>query len=50
LLKTVEANVVDACDARDGVTDGIIDDPRQCKFDVNTLPLSGAQKNALRVS
>ena len=48
-LRTVEAKIVEACDARDGVTDGVIDDPRQCTFDVNTLPLSDAQKNALNV-
>jgi feruloyl esterase len=48
-LKTVESRIVEACDRRDGVTDGVIDDPRQCSFDVNTLPLSDAQKNALKV-
>jgi feruloyl esterase len=48
-LKTVESKIVEACDRRDGVTDGVIDDPRQCSFDVNTLPLSDAQKNALKV-
>jgi hypothetical protein len=32
--KLVQATVsaVDACDARDGVADGVIDDPRTCKF------------------
>ena len=49
VLKTVETAIVAACDATDGVKDGIIDDPRQCKFDVDTLPLSPAQKNALKV-
>lgn len=36
-LPYVHAKVVAACDAMDGVTDGIIDDPRACKFDTNTL-------------
>jgi feruloyl esterase len=48
-LETVETKIVEACDARDGVTDGVIDDPRQCTFDVNTLPLTDVQKNALKV-
>jgi feruloyl esterase len=29
--------VVNACDAIDGLTDGLIDDPRQCRFDPNVL-------------
>jgi feruloyl esterase len=48
-LRTVEASIVKACDAGDGVTDGVVDDPRQCRFDVNALPLTEAQKNALKV-
>ena len=48
-LKTVETAIVEACDMNDGVKDGVIDDPRQCKFDVNTLPLPAAQKNALKL-
>jgi hypothetical protein len=47
-LKTIEAKIVESCDARDGVADGLIDDPRQCRFDVNTLPISKDQKRALR--
>jgi tannase/feruloyl esterase len=47
-LKLVESNILDACDASDGVKDGVIDDPRQCRFDVNTLPLSEAKKAALK--
>ena len=29
--------VLDACDLNDGVKDGVIGDPRACKFDVRTL-------------
>ncbi|MET0918491.1 MAG: tannase/feruloyl esterase family alpha/beta hydrolase, partial [Burkholderiales bacterium] len=36
-LPYVHAKVVAACDGLDGVFDGIIDDPRNCKFDTNTL-------------
>ncbi|GAA0766464.1 tannase/feruloyl esterase family alpha/beta hydrolase [Ideonella azotifigens] len=36
-LPYIHAKVVAACDALDGVSDGIIDDPRACKFDTNTL-------------
>lgn len=36
-LPYVHAKVVAACDARDGVADGILDDPRQCRFDTDTL-------------
>jgi len=32
-LAQVQASAVQACDAADGVTDGVIDDPRTCKFD-----------------
>jgi hypothetical protein len=47
-LKGVEAAVLDACDARDGIKDGILDDPRACRFDVNTLPLPEPKRNALK--
>jgi feruloyl esterase len=33
--------VVNACDALDGLTDGLIDDPRRCRFDFKTLECSG---------
>ena len=29
-LKAIEAAVIAACDARDGVTDGVLDDPSKC--------------------
>ncbi len=36
-LRLVHKAVVEACDALDGVKDGVINDPRQCKFDVASL-------------
>jgi feruloyl esterase len=36
-LPYIHSKVVAACDALDGVPDGIIDDPRACHFDTNTL-------------
>ena len=47
-LKMIETKVLEACDANDGVKDGVLDDPRQCRFDVNTLPLSETKKAALK--
>jgi feruloyl esterase len=41
--RTLLANaVVAACDARDGVKDGIISEPRACKFDPAVLACKGA--------
>jgi feruloyl esterase len=37
-LRLLESKVLDACDARDGVTDGVLDDPRECRFKVADLP------------
>ncbi len=36
-LPYIHQKVVAACDALDGVVDGIIGDPRNCHFDTNTL-------------
>ena len=56
-LPIVTKAVVAACDANDGVTDGIVDDPRTCRFDPASLACRGGdeascltppQLNALR--
>ena len=50
VLKSVETQVVARCDAIDGVTDGLMEDPRRCTVDVNALTgLSDQQKKALTV-
>jgi hypothetical protein len=36
-LQAVTAAAVKACDALDGVTDGVISDPRRCRFDPRSL-------------
>jgi hypothetical protein len=48
-LKSVEAQIVDKCDAIDGVKDGLMEDPRACKVDVAALTgLSDVQRAALK--
>jgi len=41
-LAMISAAAVAACDANDGLVDGLIDDPRNCKFDPASLLCSGA--------
>jgi feruloyl esterase len=36
-LPTIQSAVADACDALDGVKDGLIEDPRACHFDPGSL-------------
>ena len=48
-LRSVSAQILDTCDALDGVKDGVMEDPRQCQVDVATLTgLSAAQQAALK--
>jgi feruloyl esterase len=42
VLATVTQAAVAACDANDGLEDGLIDDPRQCSFDPSTLVCKGS--------
>jgi feruloyl esterase len=41
-LKLIADGALAACDANDGVEDGVIDDPTQCKFDPATLQCTAA--------
>lgn len=48
-LRTLNAGAVRACDAADGVADGVIDRPQQCRFDPATVACGapGADANCL---
>jgi feruloyl esterase len=39
----VHKAVLDACDAIDGVKDGVLEDPKKCKFDPGVLQCKGAE-------
>jgi len=41
----IEAAAVAQCDARDGVKDGVIDDPTRCHFDPDVLACKGAEND-----
>jgi Tannase and feruloyl esterase len=45
-LKSIEAAALASCDARDGVGDGVIDDPTACHFDPSVLLCKGAESDA----
>jgi tannase/feruloyl esterase len=49
-LSTITRAAVDACDAVDGLKDGIIDDPRRCHFDPAKLLCHGAADDATCLS
>src|SRR3954469_18836344 len=40
-LTLITKSVVEACDGIDGVKDGLLDDPRKCRFDPSTLLCKG---------
>ena len=42
----VHRAVLDACDAQDGVKDGVLENPRACKFDPAVLACDGDRKEA----
>jgi feruloyl esterase len=39
--RLIESSYLAMCDAQDGIADGILNDPRQCRFDVATLLCTG---------
>jgi feruloyl esterase len=43
-LSVLYRGALAACDAGDGVTDGVLEDPRQCRFDPGTLQCAPNQK------
>ncbi|HTZ90510.1 MAG TPA: tannase/feruloyl esterase family alpha/beta hydrolase [Alloacidobacterium sp.] len=45
-IPTISKAVLAACDAKDGVADGVLNDPRQCHFDPSTLLCKGANTDA----
>jgi feruloyl esterase len=45
-LRAIEAAALAACDAQDGVKDGIISDPSRCKFDPSVLLCKGAESES----
>ena len=47
-MKAVGAKILEACDAIDGVKDGVMEDPRRCTVDLGSLPVSEAQRAALK--
>jgi len=45
-LPAIQAAALAACDANDGVKDGIIEDPLRCHFDPSPLACKGAESDA----
>lgn len=45
-LKAIEAAALAACDARDGLVDGVIDVPTKCGFDPATLLCQGSESDS----
>jgi feruloyl esterase len=45
-LKSIEQQIVETCDAVDGVKDGVIEDPRRCQVDLESLTGLSAVQHA----
>jgi Tannase and feruloyl esterase len=48
-VQKIGSVTTDQCDALDGVKDGLINDPRECRIDVASLPLTPAQLKTYQV-
>jgi feruloyl esterase len=44
--RLIESSYLKMCDAMDGIEDGILNDPRECEFDVATLLCEGEKTNS----
>jgi hypothetical protein len=45
-IPAISAGVIKACDAQDGVTDGLVSDPQSCHFDPATIQCQDADSNS----
>lgn len=45
-IPAISKAVLAACDAKDGLTDGILNDPRSCHFDPATIVCTGAESDS----
>lgn len=45
-LALLRKGILDACDAQDGLVDGLVSNPAACKFDVKTLQCTGAKNDS----
>jgi feruloyl esterase len=45
-LQVLHGAVLNACDAGDGVKDGLIEDPKSCRFDPAVLQCKGAERSS----
>jgi feruloyl esterase len=50
LLTLAQKGATNACDAQDGVVDGVINTPKTCHFDPHTLGFTPAQANAIKAN
>lgn len=44
--RLIESSYLEMCDAKGGIEDGILNDPRQCEFDVATLLCEGEKTDS----